>query len=80
VVLLGTILLVAFIPDWIAETFQSQNVYLILFGSVFLIVGIGASIAAWQESIAAGLAMFIVFGSLGTFMFGMGLNNLLKGK
>ncbi len=79
-VLLGTILLVAFVPDWIAEAFQSQNIYLILFGSVFLLTGIGAGIAAWQESIAAGLAMFFAFGSLGTFMFGMGLTKLLKGK
>lgn len=79
-VLLGTILLVAFIPDWIAEAFQSQNIYLMLFGSVFLLAGIGAGIAAWQEDVAAGLAMLFIFGGAGALMFGIGLTKLLKEK
>ncbi len=80
VILVATILLVALTPDWIAEAFRSQSIYLMLFGSIFLIVGIGAGLAAWQEQFVTGLILILVFGGTGALILMLGFRMLLKEK
>jgi hypothetical protein len=51
-----------------------------LFGSVFLIVGIGAGLAAWKEEFGTGLILILVFGGTGALILWLGFRMLLKEK
>jgi hypothetical protein len=79
-VLLGTILVSAFVPDWIIDDFRSQNIYLMLFGAAFLFGGVIVGLSNIQEQFVTGLCLLLVFGGVGVLVIGLGLVRLLREK
>ncbi len=68
-VFVGAILVAALIPDWILETFNFQPLVPILFGGVFMVVGVVVFLALAGDSILPAFLFLAAFGGFGGYLF-----------
>lgn len=62
------------------EDLQSQNVSLILWGSVFFLIGLATGVLMIRDNLFAGLLFLAAFGGAGLFMLTNGLRGLFRDK
>jgi hypothetical protein len=65
----AAILVAVLIPDWILETFNFQPLVPILFGGVFMVVGVVVFLALAGDSILPALLFLAAFGGSGGYLF-----------
>lgn len=80
IVLTSAVAVAFFIPDDMLAQLNSKNVSLMLWGSVFVLIGLVAGILVSGQNLFGGLLFLIAFGGAGLFMLITGIQGLLREK
>lgn len=77
-VLIGVILLVAFVPDLFLESFAFDKMAPVAFGGLFLLIGVVVAVITITSEPLIALVFLVAFGGIGGLLFLQGVRAALK--
>lgn len=76
--LIGTILLVAFVPDAFLESFDFAKIAPVAFGGLFLLIGVVVAVTTITTEPLMALLFLVSFGGIGGALFVQSIRDALK--
>jgi hypothetical protein len=76
--LIGIILLVAFVPDLFLESFDLDKIAPVAFGGLFLLIGVVVAMTSITSEPLMALVFLVAFGGIGGLLFLQGVRAALK--
>ncbi len=79
-VLIGSIFVIALVPDWFVQSFDGRAIAPVAFGGLFLLCGLAVAAASFTSSPVTAIVVGGLFVGVGGFVFIWGLVRALKGN